>query len=468
MLEASAALGLKDDSATLRVARRMVDHALAFGWDGEHGGLFDGGYYEQGQDRPSIVRPTKEWWCQAEALNSFLLMSDLFSDESARYYEKFCAQWDYCKKFVIDYEHGGWYWGGIDGAPRNTHVPKASIWKCNYHTSRALINCIRRIHTRRLPPTLTRVEPVNPNATPAAKALLERLYAISGKKIISGHHNYVVKIDTYPNRVKEITGKTPQIWGCDLSGYYREGYGSTLVREAYKKFRDGYIITLMWHAGRPMDDPPFGHKESVQGKLTDHEWQELLSPDTELHKRWLRRVDSVAAHLKELQELGVPVLWRPYHEMNGVWFWWGNRRGENGSAKLYKMIFDRFVKYHKLNNLLWVWNANAPRQLVRDEAFAYECFFPGLDCVDVLATDIYRHDYLQSHHDDLVTLAQGKVVALGEVGEVPTPEILERQPRWTWFMIWGPLVDTHNTPQQIKALYDCSGVLSHEDFSKGE
>lgn len=148
MLEASAALGLKNDTATLTVAKRMVDHTLAYGWDRDHGGLFDGGYYLPGAEQPSIVRSTKEWWCQTEALNSFLLMADLFPAEAAHYYDRFCAQWDYCKKYVIDFEHGGWYWGGIDAVPGNTRVPKASIWKCNYHTSRALINCIRRLQGR--------------------------------------------------------------------------------------------------------------------------------------------------------------------------------------------------------------------------------------------------------------------------------------------------------------------------------
>jgi mannan endo-1,4-beta-mannosidase len=132
------------------------------------------------------------------------------------------------------------------------------------------------------------------------------------------------------------------------------------------------------------------------------------------------------------------------------------------------MMYDRFVNYHKLDNLLWVWNANAPRQLICDEAFAYEDFFPGHEYVDVLATDVYYNDWQQSHHDDLVALAKGKIVALGEVGEVPAPDILARQPRWAWFMIWGPLVDTHNRPEQIRALYGDPRVLSHEDFVKSE
>ena len=75
------------------------------------------------------------------------------------------------------------------------------------------------------------------------------------------------------------------------------------------------------------------------------------------------------------------------------------------------------MNHHKLNNLIWVWNANAPRLLPNDEAWAYEDYFPGLECVDVLAADVYHHDYKQSHHDELVKLGEGKVIALGEVGK---------------------------------------------------
>jgi mannobiose 2-epimerase len=145
MLEASHALGIRNDTTTLRVAKKMVDHALANGWDNEHGGIYDGGYYFKGDDKPKIVRNTKEWWSQVEAFNSFLLMSKLFPDDKHRYYEKFCTQWNYCKTYVIDNEHGGWYWGGADIVPNIRYSPKGTIWKCNYHTSRGLINCINRL-----------------------------------------------------------------------------------------------------------------------------------------------------------------------------------------------------------------------------------------------------------------------------------------------------------------------------------
>jgi mannobiose 2-epimerase len=464
MLEASEALGIKDDTTTLQKAKRMVDHVLRNGWDEQRGGIFDGGYYFPGQEKPAIVRRTKEWWAQVEAFNSFLMMSELFPSDTMRYYDRFCDQWEYCKKYVIDNEHGGWYWGGADIVPGITRSAKGSIWKADYHTSRGLITCIRRLKRETMTQGPPSYEPVNQNATAEARTLLKFLYSLKGNRIISGHHNSAATPDKFPNRVKEVTGKTPEVWGCDFGSYYKKGEGERIVREAYQKYREGYIITLMWHAGRPQDDPPFGWKESIQAKLTDHEWKELTTPGTRLNARWLEQVDIVAEYLKDLQNLGVPVLWRPYHEANGVWFWWGNRKGEYGAAKLYRMMYDRYVHHHNLNNLLWVWNTNAPRQLINDEAYAYEDFFPGLDYIDVLATDIYHRDYQQSHHDELAILGKGKLIALGEVGEVPNPEILERQPLWSWFMVWADFVDTHNTPEQMKALYSTPRVLTHEEF----
>ncbi len=106
--------------------------------------------------------------------------------------------------------------------------------------------------------------------------------------------------------------------------------------------------------------------------------------------------------------------------------------------------------------------------MIDDEAYDYKDFFPGTEYVDVLATDIYHDDYRQSHHDQLYKLGKGKIITLGEVGEVPTPEILEQQPMWSWFMIWSDFVDTHNTPEQIRNLYNFPKIITHEDYIKGK
>ena len=73
--------------------------------------------------------------------------------------------------------------------------------------------------------------------------------------------------------------------------------------------------------------------------------------------------------------------------------------------------------------------------------------------MDVLAVDIYGADFRPSHYEGLLKLAAGKPVALGEVGEAPTPSVLASQPRWAWFMIWPSHLEGNNTPEGIKALY---------------
>lgn len=140
MLEASHVLGLENDTRTLAVARKMLDHALVSGWDGELGGFYDAGYYFNGEDRCTIIHPAKNWWAQAEALNAFLLFSKIFPDSV--YESFFLKEWDYASRYIIDWERGDWFEGGLDKEPHYRNGPKSHIWKCTYHTVRALTNCI--------------------------------------------------------------------------------------------------------------------------------------------------------------------------------------------------------------------------------------------------------------------------------------------------------------------------------------
>jgi len=144
MLETSDALGMDSDHKTLAIAKKMVDHSLLTGWDDENGGLFNEGYYFKDSDSISILSNAKVWWVQAEALNSLLLMSQLFPEEE-KYYQAFLKQWEYMKTYLIDHEYGGWYYNGMDNNPETTKVNKTSDWKVNYHESRALMNCVEML-----------------------------------------------------------------------------------------------------------------------------------------------------------------------------------------------------------------------------------------------------------------------------------------------------------------------------------
>ena len=263
-------------------------------------------------------------------------------------------------------------------------------------------------------------EPVNPNATEEVHKVLDYLYSISGEKTLSGQYCYSKEINSFSDSVFAITDKHQVVWGADFSHNNMRCYCNmrlTMLQEAIEKHKQGHIITLMWHQAVPVDSIPKGVSRA-RYVMNEKEWKDLITPGTKINQKWLIDIDEVAAALKILQENKIPVLWRPYHEMNGTWFWWCDKKGEDGIIKLWKMMYDRFTNYHKLNNLIWVWNANAPRDKKNDEACAYNLYFPGNEYVDVLATDVYHNDYRQSHHDQLIELGQGKLIAIGECGIV--------------------------------------------------
>ncbi|OFX56856.1 MAG: N-acylglucosamine 2-epimerase [Bacteroidetes bacterium GWB2_41_8] len=145
MLEASEIAGLENDTLTLRKAKLMVDHSIENGWDKELGGFYEAGYYFKNQDTVTIIKNTKNWWAQAEGLNSLLLMSELFPNDPHNYKSLFLKEWEYIKTYLIDHEYGSWYPNGTDYELEAKHAMKSQIWKGNYHTSRALMNCMKRL-----------------------------------------------------------------------------------------------------------------------------------------------------------------------------------------------------------------------------------------------------------------------------------------------------------------------------------
>lgn len=304
-------------------------------------------------------------------------------------------------------------------------------------------------------------ETVNEESTEEAKNLLKYIANLDGK-ILSGQHNFNEQPEKFYNLAHEITGKYPAVWGTDLYWNGSDNPGDRIVDAAIKKHNEGAIVTIMWHVGRPVDDAPYSWSESVQNTFNDEQWKQLTTEGSEIHKKWLEQVDTIAVTLKKLQEAKIPVLWRPYHEMNGVWFWWGNRPGKDGYAKLWTMLYKRLTDYHKINNLIWVWNANGPRDIPHDEAYDYADFYPGKSYVDILATDVYHYDYEQKDYDSLLKLADGKPIALGEVGELPKTSILKEQPKWSWFMVWANWLETANTTERVNDVYKYSETINKD------
>jgi len=75
----------------------------------------------------------------------------------------------------------------------------------------------------------------------------------------------------------------------------------------------------------------------------------LLAAGTETHTRWMGELDQIARGLQELEDAGVVVLWRPFHEMNGGWFWWGAHDPET-FIQVWRQMFDYLAKTKGLDN----------------------------------------------------------------------------------------------------------------------
>ena len=79
----------------------------------------------------------------------------------------------------------------------------------------------------------------------------------------------------------------------------------------------------------------------------------LADPNSADYKLLLRDMDAIAVQLQKFSDAGVPVLWRPLHEAEGGWFWWG-AKGPEPFKKLWRLMYDRFTNVHHLHNLIWV------------------------------------------------------------------------------------------------------------------
>ncbi len=319
----------------------------------------------------------------------------------------------------------------------------------------------------------TPIMPVTPGASSEAVALLNLLYSISGKYIFTGQHNYPNIRDRNSRFAKKYIGKTPALFSTDW-GFAEDGDTDSylarpdIVDEAIRQHKLGSIVTICWHAVPPTADEPITFQPrpgsnpealaSVQGQLQDSQFRDVLTPGTELYNKWCNQVDNIAFYLKELQEAHVPILWRPYHEMNGDWFWWGGRVGEYSTKKLYLQLFDRLVNHHKLNNLIWLWSVDRPNK----PEMTFSNYYPGNEYLDVLSLDVYGGDFKQAYYDALLKMSHGKPLVLGEVGNPPSLDILEKQPQWCYFVTWAGMV-RNTMKKQYNILMKDERILNLDD-----
>ncbi|MFD5114805.1 glycoside hydrolase family 26 protein [Streptomyces sp. NPDC058220] len=300
-----------------------------------------------------------------------------------------------------------------------------------------------------------------PGATaPAAAAappadVVGYLRSLSGNRTVTGQHNR--EPNSQPSKwtakVHDITGVYPGLWGGDfLFASDDVNNRQTMVNQARTEWNNGSLVTLTWHVCPPTRGSSCGWDPGagIQDNLSDDQWNQLITDGTALNTAWKRRLDEAVPYLRQLKDAGVPVLFRPVHEMNDGWSWWGGRSGANGSRKLYQITHDYLKNTQSLSNLVWVWN-------VKDlDAGGMASYYPGDAYVDVVSLDAWNSNFPSAtYYQTLQSIAGSKPLALAEVGKVPSPAEVAGQPKWTYFMVWAEyLTDpAFNTGQGVKNTY---------------
>ena len=128
-----------DRERTEKVGRMLMDHALAYGWDTAHGGLYHSGSFN---GRPDDL--LKEWWVQMESLNTLLLLHERYGRTTDVYWHAFQLQWQWIQRYQVDHTfHGEYELVKADGTP--LQPGKGRMWKASYHEARALMNVGERL-----------------------------------------------------------------------------------------------------------------------------------------------------------------------------------------------------------------------------------------------------------------------------------------------------------------------------------
>lgn len=301
--------------------------------------------------------------------------------------------------------------------------------------------------------------PSNPNALPCVHKLMAYLGQLAGYGILTGQHTKTRGMEEL-HRIEEVTGKQPALLGFELLAYspninywdtdedcmqeVADNYGT--LRQAWDWAAQKGILTFTWHWFSPLG----GHGKAFYSEKTTFDASLALVPGTPENKALLADMDVMAGILRPFCDAGVPILWRPFHESEGDWFWWG-AKGPETVKGLWRLMYDRFTNHHGLNNLIWVWNAP-----VADR-------YPGDDVVDLISRDMYPPAHEHTAQTEKLTelqkiTQQPKIPLIGETGTIPSAaELAKEQAAWASYMTWCgsfTLTEDNTTYEELRAMYN--------------
>lgn len=280
--------------------------------------------------------------------------------------------------------------------------------------------------------------------------------------------------------IKDVCGDFPAVLGCDLGGVEvgdtanLDGVPFDIMMEAIKAHhRMGGIVTLSWHQRNPLTG-------GTSWDNTRDSVVRYILPGHNGHIEYLKWLDKVSDFIMKLKDENgnlIPLIFRPYHEHTGNWFWWGI---QDSSPDDYKQMWRMTYKYltsKGLTNLIWAYSPNLGTD--RD---GYMRNYPGDDYVDILGYDGYqfgegeaRNTYLKAIKSDMAMLKDlgvkhNKLIAVTETGYETIPDrdwwtktLLDgiRESGICYVLVWR---NAHDKERHYYAPFP--GEQSVEDFIK--
>lgn len=324
-------------------------------------------------------------------------------------------------------------------------------------------------------------EPVAPEASDETKKLLKYLNDNFGKKIITGQYASNYK-NTELELIYKKTGKYPAIRFGDIGGYAQGSIPDESEIKAAKDWNEkGGIVGFMWYWNSPSSDSSIYAKDtkfSLKSAMTDEDISQMgIAEIQDLYKqgkitkeclKLVEDIDAVSEGFSELAEEGIPILWRPLHESGGGWYWWG-ADGEEAYQWLYELMYDRMTGYHKLDNLIWIWNGQSEDYMVDSSKY------------DIAAIDIYMGPNMVygSRSEQYQWLKQvtdsGKILAIGECSSIPgIDEMIRDNSLWSFFGLWygdyltsssGGTADVYTTEEDLIKMYNAENSITLESYA---
>lgn len=294
-----------------------------------------------------------------------------------------------------------------------------------------LITCLCCLFSNR-----AKAQLADQKATPETRNLYYNLQQLWGKAILFGHQDDLAygvnwKYEAGRSDIKDVTGDYPALQGWDAAGLESNSTNnidgipfSTMkdfIKDTYKK---GGLTALSWHMNNPVTgknawDSTAAVRSILPGGLKHSDYKLALD-------KFARYVLS----LKGADGKAIPLLFRPFHECTGFWFWWGNK---SCTPEEYKQLFRFTVSYlrevKKVHNLIYMYN---PNDFETEADFLLR--YPGDDYVDIMSFDSYQFNtdgasFGEKLRARLVLTQQvaekhGKISALAETGYVTIPDAL--------------------------------------------